>query len=53
MDFVGSNILNDYIEWGPYPLKNHKMNEIEWIAQDEELNLYLLNETVRLYGNKN
>ena len=43
VDFVGSNILNDYIEWGPYPLINHKTNEIEWIAQDEELNLYLLN----------
>ncbi|MDG1822666.1 MAG: hypothetical protein P8H25_04740 [Flavobacteriaceae bacterium] len=39
---AGTVTFESPIEWGPYAVKNHKTQELEWVIQDENNILYLL-----------
>lgn len=40
------------VEWGPYAVKNHKTQELEWVIQDENNILYLLNVSGKVLWSK-
>lgn len=40
---AGTATFETSIAWGPYAVKNHNTQELEWMIQDEENHLYLLN----------
>jgi len=43
VEAAGTVTFNSPIKWGPYAVRNHKTQELEWLVQDEENRLYLLN----------
>jgi hypothetical protein len=48
VELVGTASFNKPIIWGPFAIKNHNTQDLEWIVQDEEFNLHLMD----LKGNK-
>lgn len=49
---AGTTTFKKPIEWGPFAIKNHNTQELEWVVQDEENQLYLLNASGKVLWKK-
>jgi len=49
---AGTATFDIPISWGPYAVKNHNTQELEWVIQDEEDHLYLLNASGKILWKK-
>ena len=45
VELAGTATFNTPVSWGPYAVLNHKTQALEWVVQDEENQLYLLDTT--------
>jgi len=45
VELAGTATFNTPVSWGPYAVLNHKTQVLEWVVQDEENQLYLLDTT--------
>jgi outer membrane protein assembly factor BamB len=45
VELAGTATFNTPVSWGPYAVLNHKTQALEWVIQDEENQLYLLDTT--------
>ncbi len=52
VESAGTTTFENPIEWGPYAVKNHNSNELEWLIQDQENQLYLLNASGKVLWKK-
>lgn len=52
VESAGSTDFDTPILWGPYAVKNHNTEELEWVVQDEENRLYLLNSSGKILWKK-
>ena len=49
---AGTTSFEVPLAWGPYAVKNHNTQELEWVVQDEENQLYLLNASGKVLWKK-
>ena len=45
VELAGTATFDTAVIWGPYAVHNHKTQALEWVVQDEENQLYLLDTT--------
>ena len=45
VELAGTATFDTPVIWGPYAVHNHKTQALEWVVQDEENQLYLLDTT--------
>ena len=52
VELAGTATFDAPVVWGPYAVHNHKTQALEWVVQDEENQLYLLDTTGELVWKK-